>query len=206
MESGGRGLAVAKKQLFLLPSTAVGADARDERAVAGWLELVLFGRLADDPFELAAVEFDQPVADLAVQMVVARVAVLMFVDTPAGERHLADQTGFGQFAERAIDGRTAHFAPGDQLLQVVHQLVGVEMIVMAENHVDDGLPLPGHSLVLGRQELGKPFAGRLRHLYAAERIVLCHDKNTNRSRRVTGPRQCRASRAFRTRRRRSADE
>ena len=44
--------------------------------------------------ELFAAEFDELVADLAVEVVVLRVAVVVLVDGAAAERHFAEKAGF----------------------------------------------------------------------------------------------------------------
>ncbi len=74
--------------------SAVATDPRDEETMAVDLEFVLPGDRVAKLFDLLAVELDQLVADFAVEMVVARVAVLVLVDAPSAEGYLADQAGF----------------------------------------------------------------------------------------------------------------
>ena len=60
--------------------------------------------------KLIAGEFDQLVALGAVQMIVLRVAVIVFVNGAAAEDHFSQQAGFDHFGQRAVDGRPANFA------------------------------------------------------------------------------------------------
>ena len=64
-------------------STAGGADAGDEHAVAEHLEVLPPGHRVANPLQVGAVELDQPVADLAIEMIVAGIAVVVLVDAPA---------------------------------------------------------------------------------------------------------------------------
>lgn len=111
-------------------------------------------------FQGLAVEFDEPIAELAVEMVVIGVAVVVFEDAPAVEAHLAKQPRLDQFAQGAINGRAADFAPRDQLGQMAHQLVGVEMVVMAEDLFDDPAALLGDAFAASTQKLGKTLQRR----------------------------------------------
>ena len=52
-------------------------------------------------------ELDEAVAALAVEVVVAGIAVLVLVDASRAERHFADQARLDQFGKRAIDRRPA---------------------------------------------------------------------------------------------------
>ncbi len=70
----------------LLPGPALIADPHHEHAMPGDLELVLPGQRRAEPVQRGAVEFDQAVADLAIEMVVPGIAVLMLVDAAAAER------------------------------------------------------------------------------------------------------------------------
>ena len=88
--------------------TSSAANADDEHAVAAEdLEVVLLGHAVAKSVEGFTVELDQLVADLAVEMVVPRIAVVVLVDAPAAERHLPQQPCLDQLAQRAIDRRAA---------------------------------------------------------------------------------------------------
>ena len=161
----------------LLPSlAAVAAKAGDEEPVAIDVEVVLPGDGIAEALDLVAVELDQLVADLAMEVIVTGVAVLMFVDAASPEGHLADQAGFGQFAEGAVDRGPAHLAFGDQLLEMVHQLVGVEVVVMAEDLLDDDPALVGDPFAARLEELHEPIHGGLGRFDRAERVVTRHGK------------------------------
>lgn len=154
---------------------AIAAEAADEEAMAEDLEVVLAGDRIANALDLVAVELDQLVTDFAVQMVVTGIAVFVLVDASPAQGHLADQAGLGQLAEGAVDRRAAHLALGDQLLQMVHQLVGVEVVVMAEDLLDDEAALLSDPLPPRLEKLHEPILGRLGWFDGTERIVARHE-------------------------------
>lgn len=103
--------------LLFIP--AMPADAGDHQPVAGYLEFVLPGDGFAQLIQAFAVELEEPAATLAVEMVVPRVAVGMLVDGAAAEIHRAEHPGFDQFAQRAVDGRPADAALGDEFGQML---------------------------------------------------------------------------------------
>lgn len=141
-------------------STAI-ADAGYEHAVSGDFEVVLPGDRSADEFEFIAMELDQFVADLAVQVVVAGVAVGMFVDAAPGEHHFSDQPGLGQFGERAVDGGPADLAAGYGFAQMGHEFIGVKVVVVAENLLDDDAALLRNPFSTRFEELRKTLQRRL---------------------------------------------
>src|SRR5690349_3010437 len=104
-------------------------------------EVVFAGDGVAQGLEFVAREFDELVADLAVEVVVLRIAVVVLVDGPAAERHLAEEPGFDQFVERAVDRGPADFFFVYTAAEAIDQLVGVEMVVTLEDVVDEGATL-----------------------------------------------------------------
>ena len=160
---------------FLFPPLAVPADPGDEQAMTVHFEVVLPGNCVSDPFDLVAVKLDQLVAHFAVQMVVPRIAVLVLIDATSAESHLANQPGLRQFTQRSIDRWPADLAFGDEVLQMIHQLVGVEVVVMAENLLDDNPTLLRDSLAARLEKLHEPILRWLWRLDGTERVVARHD-------------------------------
>ena len=76
----------------------------------GHAELVFAGHGIAQANQLIAGEFDQLVALGALQMIVLRVAVIVFVHGPAAEDHFSQQAGFDHFGQRAVNGRPANLA------------------------------------------------------------------------------------------------
>jgi hypothetical protein len=105
--------------------------------VARDLKLLLLGNRRADAVKLRAVKLDEPIAVLAVKVVVVWIAVFVFENAACAQREFANQPGFDQLAERSIDRRTAELPRRQQWSQMVKQLVGIEMVVMAENLLDD---------------------------------------------------------------------
>ena len=65
------------------------ADARDDQPVAGDVKAVLLGHAIAQRNQLVALELDQLVATLAVEMIVLGIAVVVLVDGPAIQLELA---------------------------------------------------------------------------------------------------------------------
>ena len=118
-------------------AAAVVADAGDDEAVAGDAEVVFAGDGVAERLQFFAAELDELVADLAVKVVVLRVAVVVFVDGPATERHFAEEARFDQFVERAVNGWAADFVAVVATGEAVDQLVRVEVVVTFEDVVDE---------------------------------------------------------------------
>ena len=59
--------------------------------------MVLLGHGRADAVQVGAVEFDEPVAVLAVEVIVAGVAVFVLEDAPCAQGEFADQARLDQF-------------------------------------------------------------------------------------------------------------
>lgn len=55
---------------------------------------------------------------------------------------------FDQFAQRSVNRGTAHLTRRDLFPKMVHEVFGVEVVMMAEHLVDNDLPLRGHPFAL----------------------------------------------------------
>jgi hypothetical protein len=144
-----------------LHALAVRANPRDEHAVPDHLEVVALGHLVADPLKGLALELDELIADLAVEVVVVGIAVVVLENATAAQRHLLEESCFDELDERAVDGRPTDAALDDQLGQVRHEFVGVEVVVVAENLLDDQPTLVREPLAARLKELAEPFRGRL---------------------------------------------
>ena len=109
-------------------------------------------------------------------MVVLRVAVIVLVDGAAGEHHLAEQPRLHHLGERPVDRGPAGPGTGRRPPQAGEELLGVEVLVVTGDVIDDRLALPGDPLAAGAQELREPLPRRQRHLDGAERKLRreCH--------------------------------
>ena len=124
--------------------------------------------------QLLVLEFEQPVALRAVEMVVLGIAVVVLIDGPAVEDELAEQARIDEFAERAIDGRPADVPRVPAGRELLHELVGVEMLVPREDVLDQGQPLLRDAHAAALQILDEPVAGRERNGNVAERSLIGH--------------------------------
>ena len=136
--------------------------------------MLLLGHGRADPVEVGAVELDEPVAVLAIEVIVAGVSVLVLEDAPCAQRQFADQARLDQFTERAIDRRPAEFPRGQERAEVFEQFVGVEMVVMAEDLLDDQPPLFGQPFAAALQKLPKTLDRRGGHLDWSQGKVFWH--------------------------------
>lgn len=159
---------------LLLPAAAFGTNAGDEHPVTKDGEAILPGDRVAQLFQGVTVKLDEPVADLAVEMIVVGVTVLVFVDAPVAQRHLLEQSGLDQFAESPINGRPADLALRDQVAQMLHKLFDVKMVVMTEDLFDDLLTLPGDSLAATLQELSELLPWRSLDRDGSQRKVIRH--------------------------------
>ena len=96
-------------------------------------------------------------------------------------------------AERAIDRRPAEFSRRQERTQVFEQFVGVEMVVMAEDLLDDQPPLFGQPLAAAFQELPKTLDRRGGNLNRTEGKVFGHgspDQKVEASNEIAGRANC----------------
>jgi len=102
----------------------------------------------------------------AVEMVVLGIAIVVFVNRPAIQFEFPQQTGIHEFSQGAIDGRTADVSGVSFGGQLRNKLVGIEMLVMAEDKLDQDPPLLGiphpatlevlrESLLRGKRDLNR---------------------------------------------------
>ena len=116
---------------FSRPSSiAINANAADDQRVAVELELVLRRHFADGCFDVGMLKFDQPLALLAKQVLVLRIAVVVIVISVRAEFEFAEQAGVDEFRQGAIHSGPADVEPGR--LQVANQLFRRKVMVLGE--------------------------------------------------------------------------
>lgn len=138
---------------------AIAADSRDDKAVARYPKTVFASNRLANRLEFFAMEFNQLIAALAVQMIVLGVAVIVLVNAPTAQAHRPQQAGIHQFVERTVNSRSADSLPVN-LSAAENQLVGIEMVVPLENVIDKLQPLLRNPFALALQILHKPVARR----------------------------------------------
>ena len=113
--------------------------------------------------QLLAFKLDQFPAAGAVQVIVLGVSVVVVEDGAAVELETVEQPRVDALAERAVDRRRADVvrftAPGKPF----DQFFGVKVVVLAEDLVDQKLPLTGLTQAARLQIFGEPLFGRQRH-------------------------------------------
>ena len=124
--------------------------------------------------DFVAGKLDQLVALRAVQVIVLRVAVVVFVNAPAAERHLPQQAGFDEFGQRPVDRRPADLLRADEFAQLGQQIVGVEMLVPGKHLLDDDPPLLRDPLPFALQIFFQTLHGRQGDFDGPERIIVTH--------------------------------
>jgi hypothetical protein len=153
---------------------AVVAGASDDQAMAAGAEFVLGRDRVAELLQLLALKLDELVADLAVEVVVLRVAVVPLVDAATLEGHRPQQARLDQLGQRAIDGRAADLPALFFLGQHREHVVCVKVVVVAKDQIDQITPLLRGPLAAALQILVKPLLGVESDLYRAERKVPCH--------------------------------
>lgn len=145
-------------------AAAFAADAEDGETVRDHAEVVLAGDRVAEVGQFFAVEFDQLLAHLAVEMIVLRVAVVVLVYRAAIERHFAQQARFDQFIERAIDSGPTNRTDFWFAVQAGDQLVGVEVVVPFEDVVHQHAALLRDPFAAALEVLFEPLLWRERDL------------------------------------------
>src|SRR5262245_49232996 len=112
----------------------LGAGATDEQRVAACVEAVFAAHHLERLFQGRTLEFDHLAAGAALEVFVLRVAVIVLVALARPQFQLAQQSGIDQFLEGAVDGGAAGLIAA--LLQRVDELIGVEVVVLLEDVVD----------------------------------------------------------------------
>ena len=138
-------------------------------------EAMCGSNLPQERFYSAMLEFNDLVTGLTDQMLVPGVAVVMVVNGPRADLNGPEHAGVDKLTQCAVDGR-----PADALtsgLEIVNELVGVEMRMLAKDVSNEVAHLPGEALGVRPtcQILPKFLFGRLRHFHSGQRHgeILC---------------------------------
>ncbi len=124
--------------------------------MAGYLKIIFLCHSCTESGNPFTMKFNQSIARLAIEMVVLRVTIVMFIDIPAAQRHFFEQAGFVQLGQSTIDSGPRNLPPGNQIFQMLQQFFRVEMIVMAEHLLDDQTPLHGQTFAPTSQKFTEP--------------------------------------------------
>ena len=128
-----------------LGTHTVPADAGDDQAMTSDTELVLAAEVVAKLLQLLVLKFKQFIALRAMEVIVLRIAVVVFVYRAPVEDEFAKETRIDEFAERAINGGAADMAGLAAIGQLLHELLGVKMLMTRENMFDEGQSLLGHA-------------------------------------------------------------
>jgi hypothetical protein len=134
------------------------ADAADDEPVARDAEAVLLGDFVAQLEQLVVLELEELVALGAVEMVVLGIAVVMLIDAAAVEHELAEEPRIDKLAQRAIDGRPADVPFLSARRKLLHELVGIEMLVPREDVIDERQPLLRDAHAAALQVFDEPLA------------------------------------------------
>jgi len=159
--------------LPLGPGTVL-ADAVDNQAVAGDAEVVLAGNFVPQGDESLVLELQQPVALGAMEVVVLWIAVVMLIDGASVEHELPKQPRIHKLRQRPVDGRPADVTRLPGLWQLLHELVRVEVLVVAEDMVHQRQPLRRDPHAAALQELDEAVPRSEGNLHGTERIGVRH--------------------------------
>ena len=123
---------------------ALGAGAADDESVAAGVELMLPAHVAHRRLDGRTLKLDHFAALFTAHVFVLRIAVIVFVVHARAQLQSAQQAGIDQFAQGAIDRGPANAETG--AFHVVDQLVGIEVMVLAENEAHHVALLAGEPL------------------------------------------------------------
>ncbi len=103
-----------------------------------------------------------------VKVVVLRVAVVVLVNTSTVQLETSQESRIDKFFQSAINGRPRYVVGTPFPWELVHQLVGVEMLVVAEDSFNQETPLFGISLPTALQILFETLNRRHRDGHASQ--------------------------------------
>jgi len=144
------------------------ANAFHDERVAFRLKPLFLRNLANGFLDGRGLELDHFAATGALQVVMLRVAVIVFVKGAGAQFQPSQQTGIHQFCQSPVSGRPANLQAGG--LHFLEDLFGIKVIVVAENKANHVPLLAGKPLGLGpgSQIFPKFFLGRLRYRYGLQ--------------------------------------
>ena len=119
------------------------------------------GNRVSDLADLVAMELEQSLTLGTVQVVMLRVAVIVFVNAaPIVVSHFAKQSCFYQFSKRAIDCRPTYAPLAGHVLQLIDEVLGLEMLMSSKHLLDDDSPLRRATHAARLQKLVEPLNRR----------------------------------------------
>lgn len=149
--------------------------------MTGDAEVVFLRDLVAEPDQFIALEFNEPLAFRAVQVIVLGIAVIMFVDGASIERESAEQSGFDEFRQGSVNRRAANVVGVAPLREFIEQHIDIEMRMLPEHMIDEQPLRPRHAFAATLEKLLKTLErGRGDGHIAQGRI--CHGFN-----RLAGP-------------------
>jgi len=138
--------------------------------VASCAKLLLLGDFFEKFRNCIASEFDQFVTLGAVEMIVLRVAIVVFVNAASIKLETSQKSRVNKFFERPVNSGSRYVVEAPFARKLVHQLVGVEMLMVAKDPFDEKTPLLGVSLASALKVLLEPLDRRHRNGHASQGI------------------------------------
>ena len=135
--------------------------------MASGAKLLLLGDFFQKFRNCVASEFDQFVALGAVKMVVLRVTIVVLVNAAAVKLKTSQEPRVNKFFQRSVNSGSRYVVEAPLARKLVHQLVGVEMLMVAKDSFDQESPLLGVSLTTALKILLEPFDRRHRNGHAS---------------------------------------
>lgn len=128
---------------------------------------MLLGNLVAQLHHLFALKLNQRMTLDAVQVIMLRIAVIVFVHATAVEFETSEQACIDKLFQRAIDSRPTNVIGLALARQLVDQLIGIKVLVTTENLLDQVSTLVGAPQSATLQILFESIGWRLRY---ADRI------------------------------------
>ena len=151
------------------------ADSRDDQPMAGDMEVVFLGHSITQFDQFVTLELNQLLATLAIEVIVLWVAIIMFINGSARQLKLAQQSGIHEFVECTVDGGPADVVRLALAREFINEPIGVEVIMLAEDVIDQHTALFCVAHPAALQILFKPFERGERYFNGIERKLLGHD-------------------------------
>jgi hypothetical protein len=143
------------------------ANTRDGEAVTRHAEVVLPGNRISNSSQFLAVKFDQLAADLAVQMIVLRISVIVFINGSTFEVHLSQQASLHQLFKGAINGCSTNLFQ-TVFGKILNEIVDIKMVMTPENMIDQRTPGFGNPFAAALKVFLKPLLRGKRYLNFAK--------------------------------------
>ena len=139
----------------------------DRKAMTRRAEVVFPGNRISNSSQVLAVKFNQLATDLAVQMIMLWISIIMFINSPTLEVHLAQQASLHQLFKSSINGCSTNLFQ-TIFRKILNELFDIKMVMTPENMIDQCTAGFGDPFAAALEVFLEPLLGRERYLNFAK--------------------------------------